>query len=186
MNDAYAPPPAPSSAFADRQSRGDSKECCRPALLSERGSFHDRRWSLQSAYPVHIQCPLQDLDFENRRIRADRQLVRERGRKYYVEKTKTECSCRFISMTEKVYQSLNNILERRKKIKREIIEVGTTEKQRKSGWKRTGVPHYLLHHLPVNLRRFTKNSAGFGQNIKIEKSAGKPVISRFEGLWRDI
>ena len=76
---------------------------------------------------------MQDLDFENRRIRADRQLVRERGRKYYVEKTKTECSCRFISMTEKVYQSLNNILERRKKIKREIIEVGTTEKQRKSG-----------------------------------------------------
>ena len=27
----------------DRQSRGDSKECCRPALLSERGNFHDRR-----------------------------------------------------------------------------------------------------------------------------------------------
>ena len=31
-----------------------------------------------------------DLDFENRRIRVDHQFVRERGGKYYVEKTKTE------------------------------------------------------------------------------------------------
>jgi integrase len=31
-----------------------------------------------------------DLDFVNRRIRVDHQLVRERGRKYYVEKTKKE------------------------------------------------------------------------------------------------
>ena len=65
-----------------------------------------------------------DLDFENRRIRVDHQLVRERGGKYYVEKTKTECGCRFIPMTEEVYQSLNNILERRKKIKTEIIVDG--------------------------------------------------------------
>ena len=39
MNGAYAPPPAAPPAFAGRQSRGDSKECCRPALLSERGEF---------------------------------------------------------------------------------------------------------------------------------------------------
>ena len=43
MNGAYAPPLTAPPAFADRQSRGDSKECCRPALLSERGNFHDRR-----------------------------------------------------------------------------------------------------------------------------------------------
>ena len=65
-----------------------------------------------------------DLDFENRRIRVDHQLVRERGGKYYVEKTKTECGCRFIPMTKKVYQSLNNILKRRRKIKTEIIVDG--------------------------------------------------------------
>ena len=65
-----------------------------------------------------------DLDFENRRIRVDHQLVRERGGKYYVEKTKTECGCRFIPMTEKVCQSLSNILERRKKVKTEIIVDG--------------------------------------------------------------
>lgn len=51
MNDAYAPPPAPSSAFADRQSRGDSKECCRPALLSERGVSMTE----DEAYKMHIQ-----------------------------------------------------------------------------------------------------------------------------------
>ena len=58
----------------------------------------------------------------------------------------------------------------------------TPEKQRKSGRKCTELLHHLLHHLPVNLRRFTKNCVSLGQNTKIEKSAGKPVISRFEGL----
>ena len=38
-----------------------------------------------------------DLDFGNRRIRVDHQLVRERGGKYYVEKTKTECGLPFYS-----------------------------------------------------------------------------------------
>lgn len=65
-----------------------------------------------------------DLDFENRRIRVDHQLVRERGGKYYVEKTKTECGCRFIPMTEEVYKSLKNILARRKKVKTEIMVDG--------------------------------------------------------------
>ena len=65
-----------------------------------------------------------DLDFENRKIRVDHQLVRERGGKYYVEKTKTECGCRFIPMTEEVYQSLKNILANRRKMKTEIIVDG--------------------------------------------------------------
>ena len=62
-----------------------------------------------------------DLDFSNRRIRVDKQLVRERGGKYYVEKTKTECGCRFIPMTEEVYHSLKNILANRPKLKTEAI-----------------------------------------------------------------
>lgn len=65
-----------------------------------------------------------DLDFENRRIRIDHQLVRERGGKYYVEKTKTECGIRFIPMTDDVYQSLKNILANRRKMKTEIIVDG--------------------------------------------------------------
>ena len=62
-----------------------------------------------------------NLDFENRKIRVDHQLVRERGGKYYVEKTKTKCGCRFIPMTEEVYQSLKNILARRKRLKTEMV-----------------------------------------------------------------
>ena len=65
-----------------------------------------------------------DLDFGNRRIRVDHQLVRERGGRYYVEKTKTECGCRFIPMTEEVYQGLKNILAHRKQLKTEMIVDG--------------------------------------------------------------
>ncbi len=50
--------------------------------------------------------------------------VRERGGKYYVEKTKTKCGCRYIPMTEEVFQSLNNILASRKKVKTEIVVDG--------------------------------------------------------------
>ena len=62
-----------------------------------------------------------DLDFVGRKIRVDHQLARERGGKYYVEKTKTECGCRYIPMTDEVYQSLQNILSRRKHVKTEMI-----------------------------------------------------------------
>lgn len=65
-----------------------------------------------------------DLQFSERRIRVDHQLVRERGGKYYVEKTKTECGCRFIPMTDEVYRSLLNTLERRKKVAKEFIVDG--------------------------------------------------------------
>lgn len=67
---------------------------------------------------------MNDLDFESRRIRVDHQLVRERSGKYYVEKTKTACGVRYIPMTDDVYQSLKNILARRKKVKLETIVDG--------------------------------------------------------------
>ena len=81
---------------------------------------------LETGMRVSEFCGLtkSDLDFENRRIRVDHQLVRERGGKYYVEKTKTECGCRFIPMTDTVYQSLKNILARRKMLKTEMIVDG--------------------------------------------------------------
>ncbi len=41
-----------------------------------------------------------------------------------MEKTKVECGCRYIPMTEGVYQSLQNILARRKKMKTEIVVDG--------------------------------------------------------------
>ena len=83
---------------------------------------------LETGMRVSEFCGLtkSDLDFENRRIRVDHQLVRERGSKYYVEKTKTECGCRFIPMTDTAYQSLKNILARRKTLKAEMIVDGYT------------------------------------------------------------
>ena len=62
-----------------------------------------------------------DIDFENRRIRVDHQLVRERGGKYYVEKTKTEAGRRFIPMTPEVYESLKRIVTNRKALKVEHV-----------------------------------------------------------------
>lgn len=65
-----------------------------------------------------------DLDFENRRIWVDHQLVRERGGKYYVEKTKTDSGIRYIPMTDEVYQSMKNILANRPKLKTEMVVDG--------------------------------------------------------------
>ena len=98
---------------------------------------HDRTYSkyydefvvlLGTGIRVSEFCGLtkDDLDFENRKIRVDHQLVRERGGKYYVEKTKTESGRRFIYMTDAVYQSLQNILAKRRKTKREWIIDGYT------------------------------------------------------------
>lgn len=78
---------------------------------------------LETGMRVSEFCGLtkSDLDFQNRKIRVDKQLVRERGGKYYVEKTKTQCGCHFIPMTEEVYHSLKNILANRPKLKTEAI-----------------------------------------------------------------
>ena len=51
MNGLRPPLTAP-PGFAVRQSRSDSKECCRPALLSERGGIS---MTEDEAYKVHIQ-----------------------------------------------------------------------------------------------------------------------------------
>lgn len=64
---------------------------------------------------------MSDLDFERRRIRVDHQLVRTRDGKRYIEKTKTESGCRYIPMSDEVYQSFYNILSNRKKQKKEIM-----------------------------------------------------------------
>ena len=53
---------------------------------------------------------LQDLDFQNRKIRVDHQLIWESGGKYYVEKTKTECGRRFIPMAEAIANMVISIV----------------------------------------------------------------------------
>lgn len=61
-----------------------------------------------------------DLDFKNRSIRVDHQLLRESNGKYCIEQTKTECGRRNIPMTNEVYEALQNILSKCPKLKSEI------------------------------------------------------------------
>lgn len=81
---------------------------------------------LETGMRVSEFCGLtkKNLDFKNRRIQVDHQLVRERGGKYYVEETKTSSGCRFIPMTDLIYQSLKNMLAKRPKVKKEVIVDG--------------------------------------------------------------
>jgi len=81
---------------------------------------------LETGMRVSEFCGLtkKNIDFENRRIQVDHQLVRERGGRYYVEQTKTESGCRYIPMTDNVYHSLQNILANRPKLKREPVVNG--------------------------------------------------------------
>lgn len=128
-----------------------------------------------------------DVDFVNRRIRVDHQLVRERGGKYYVEKTKTECGIRFIPMTEEVYQSLRNIIANRRKPKTEMIidgysgfllidkdehpkvalhienEMRWAMKKYKKLYPDTPLPHITPH---VYRHTFCTNMANAGMDIK--------------------
>ena len=69
---------------------------------------------------------MSDLDFENRRIRVDHQLVWDKNCKRYVEKTKTESGCRMIPMSDEVYQALYRILENRPRPKKEMMVDGYT------------------------------------------------------------
>lgn len=62
-----------------------------------------------------------DLDFTKRKIRVDHQLARTRDGKYYTEQAKTASGCRYIPMTDDVYQSLQNILARRPTTKVETL-----------------------------------------------------------------
>lgn len=84
---------------------------------------------LETGMRVSEFCGLtrKDLDFKNRRIRVDHQLVRERGGKYYVEETKTSSGCRFLPMTDAVYDSLKKMLERRPKVKTEPMIDGYSD-----------------------------------------------------------
>lgn len=58
-----------------------------------------------------------DLDFDNKLIKVDHQLLRNGATGYYIEKPKTQSGIRQIPMTEKVYNALKCVMEGRKKIK---------------------------------------------------------------------
>ena len=62
-----------------------------------------------------------DIDFTERRIRVERQLVRTRHCEYYIEKPKTESGERFIPMTDEVFWAFQNVLRSRKTPKVELM-----------------------------------------------------------------
>ena len=62
-----------------------------------------------------------DLDFENKRIRVDHQILRDNKGRYYIEKTKTESGRCFIPMTNDVLEVLKNILKKRLRMKKELL-----------------------------------------------------------------
>jgi len=63
-----------------------------------------------------------DLDFENRIINVDHQLLYGTGIGYYIEPPKTESGIRQIPMTESVYEALRNVLKNRKGVKPIIVD----------------------------------------------------------------
>ena len=63
-----------------------------------------------------------DLDFENRVINVDHQLLRSAETGYYIEKPKTQSGIRQIPMSEKVYEALGRVLENRKGAKQITID----------------------------------------------------------------
>ena len=55
-----------------------------------------------------------DIDFKERRIRVERQLVRTKHCEYYIEKPKTDSGIRFIPMDDQVYKAFIDVFRERK------------------------------------------------------------------------
>lgn len=64
---------------------------------------------------------MDDIDFDERRIRVDHQLSKKLNGEYYVGDPKTDCGCRYIPMTDEVCQSLQNIISNRKCVGKERV-----------------------------------------------------------------
>ena len=99
---------------------------------------------------------LSDLDFENRKIRVEKQLIKEKGGVYHVEKTKTESGVRFIPMSDEVYRSLKNIVENRKKPQKELLVDGHTGflLLDKNGNPKVGL--HLDHHMQWTMKKYRR------------------------------
>ena len=99
---------------------------------------------------------IKDLDFENRKIFVGKQLIKEKGGKYHVEKTKTESGVRYIPMTDEVYQSLQNIVKQRQKPRKEMIVdgYGGFLLLDKNGNPKVGL--HLDHHMQWAMKKYRR------------------------------
>ena len=64
-----------------------------------------------------------DIDFENRIINVDHQLLRSAKTGYYIVTPKTKSGIRQIPMSEKVYEAFNRVLKRRSGAKAEMLRI---------------------------------------------------------------
>lgn len=99
---------------------------------------------------------LNDLDFKNQRIRVERQLIKEKGGIYHVERTKTESGVRFIPMTPDVFESLQNIVKNRKKPKTEMLVNGYTGFLLLDKNENPKVALHLEHHLQWAMKKYRR------------------------------
>ena len=65
---------------------------------------------------------LPDLDFENRLVNIDHQLLRDTEIGYYIETPKTKSGARQVPMVEEAYQAFKRVLANRKNDKRVEID----------------------------------------------------------------
>ena len=98
----------------------------------------------------------QQLDFENRRIWVDHQLVRKPDCTYYVEKTKTESGCRFIPMTDNVNKALKNIIAKRQRPAKEWLIDGYSGFLLLDKNGNPKVAMHIEHHFQWALKKYRK------------------------------
>ena len=113
---------------------------------------------LETGMRVSELCGLtkQQLDFENRRIWVDHQLVRKPDCTYYVEKTKTESGCRFIPMTDNVYKALKNIIAKRQRPAKEWLIDGYSGFLLLDKNGNPKVAMHIEHHFQWALKKYRK------------------------------
>lgn len=99
---------------------------------------------------------ISDLDFGNQKIRVERQLIKEKGGIYHVEKTKTESGVRFIPMTPDIFESLQNIVKNRRKPKTEMLVNGYTGFLLLDKNENPKVALHLEHHLQWTMKKYRR------------------------------
>lgn len=98
----------------------------------------------------------EDLDFQNRKIRVERQLSKGKGGVYHVEKTKTDSGVRFIPMSGEVYDSLKIILQNRRKPKQEVMVDGLTGFLLLDQHDNPEVALHVEHHMQWAMKKYRR------------------------------
>ncbi len=100
-----------------------------------------------------------DLDFQNRRIRVEKQLSKEKGGIYHVEKTKTESGTRFIPMSDSASESFRSILKNRQSPPKEMIVDSYTGFLLLDKNCKPKVAMHLEHHMQWAMKKYRRTKS---------------------------